>query len=557
MSLEWKIDSKGVWEIDRAHFSTPVSGWFRELMGPSFGKGFAECTERVGLLLSHFDFRFPNGLPYMQPVIVGAPRGAKGLPPKPIFKLLCALHPAMRKRLKTLATAFERKPWLADVARWENEIRPAATALHLELQKTDAAALDDAALAAWLTKLYDNAFEQYVNHHRFTVSSMLPVGDYIAHCEDWTGLDAGTLLQAVRQPKGVTTVAGQQLDAAVKAIGADARAAALLDLPDPAAALRALAAYGGEVGEALGAYLEMTGRRLVTGYDFVDLTAIEMPALIVRALRANLGGVKTEDAEQRAARAAEIRDHVPDRHRAMYDELLAAALAVSNLREERALVCDFWAFGIARGALQELGSRLAKRGAIADADHVFDATLAEHHALLAGKGPSADELAARNRHRKSVTCDDAPQFIGGEPSSPPPLEWMPPSVQRSMRATNAVISALFGEAKARHEPTCVRGLNASAGTYEGRARVVLRPEHFPRIEQGDILIARSTTEAYNGIIPLLGAVVTDRGGLLSHTATVAREFGIPAVVGTGTATQTIPDGARVRVDGTRGEARLV
>jgi pyruvate,water dikinase len=66
-----------------------------------------------------------------------------------------------------------------------------------------------------------------------------------------------------------------------------------------------------------------------------------------------------------------------------------------------------------------------------------------------------------------------------------------------------------------------------------------------------------TTEAYNGILPLLGAVITDRGGLLSHAATVAREFGIPAVVGTTSATKIIPDGARVRVDGDRGEARLV
>jgi pyruvate,water dikinase len=71
------------------------------------------------------------------------------------------------------------------------------------------------------------------------------------------------------------------------------------------------------------------------------------------------------------------------------------------------------------------------------------------------------------------------------------------------------------------------------------------------------LVARVTTQAYNDIIPLIGAVVTDRGGLLSHTATIAREFGIPAVVGTTEATRIIPDGARVRVDGSRGEAILL
>jgi pyruvate,water dikinase len=119
------------------------------------------------------------------------------------------------------------------------------------------------------------------------------------------------------------------------------------------------------------------------------------------------------------------------------------------------------------------------------------------------------------------------------------------------------VDALFSEPEPRSEPRIVRGLNASAGTYEGRARVVLSGQDFKRIEAGDVLVARMTTEAYNGLMPLIGAVVTDRGGLLSHTATVAREFGIPAVVGTQEATRRIPDGARVRVDGTRGEARLV
>lgn len=556
--MEWKVKGKGVWEIDRAHFSSPVSGWFREIMGPSFAKGFALCSERVGLLLSHFDFDFPNGFPYMQPVIVGAPRGAKSLPPKPIFKLLCAVHPAMRRRLKTLATAFERKPWLEDLAIWERDVRPSTTARHLALQQVDPAQLDDAQLATRLRELHANAFDQYVNHHRFTVSAVLPVGDYLAHVEEWTGLDAGTLLQGVRQPTGVTTIAGQQLDAAIAALRAEPTHATRLANPDPAEVLRDLAAERGAVGAAVRAYLEMTGQRLVTGYDFVDLTAIEMPALIVRTLTANLDGVKGEAAERRAQRAAEIRDKVPDRHRAMFDALLAEALAVSNLREERALVCDFWAFGIARHTIKELGRRLAARGVIADADHVFDATLAEHLALLAGApGPGADELARRNLHRKTATVDDAPQFIGGTPPPQPPPEWMPAAAARSLRATEACIRGLFKEPDVRHEPACVRGLNASAGTYEGRARLVLRPEHFPRIEQGDVLIARSTTEAYNGIVPLLGAVVTDRGGLLSHTATVAREFGIPAVVGTGRATQLIPDGARIRVDGTKGEARLM
>jgi pyruvate,water dikinase len=93
--------------------------------------------------------------------------------------------------------------------------------------------------------------------------------------------------------------------------------------------------------------------------------------------------------------------------------------------------------------------------------------------------------------------------------------------------------------------------------YTGTARVIDRPDESNRIQKGDVLVTGSTSAAFNVVLPLLGAIVTDRGGQLSHAAIVAREFGIPAVVGTSKATASIPDGARVRVDGTSGTVELV
>jgi len=97
---------------------------------------------------------------------------------------------------------------------------------------------------------------------------------------------------------------------------------------------------------------------------------------------------------------------------------------------------------------------------------------------------------------------------------------------------------------------------ASPGVYEGPARRVSRPSEFDRIKQGDVLVTESTTEAFNILLPLLGAIVTDSGGLLSHSAIVAREYGIPGVVGTREATERIADGTRVRVDGDAGEVTV-
>jgi phosphoenolpyruvate synthase/pyruvate phosphate dikinase len=89
------------------------------------------------------------------------------------------------------------------------------------------------------------------------------------------------------------------------------------------------------------------------------------------------------------------------------------------------------------------------------------------------------------------------------------------------------------------------------------ARVVHGAEELSHMQDGDVLVARATSPAFNAVLPFLGAVVTDTGGLLSHAAIVAREYRIPAVVGTADATRRIPDGARVRVDGDLGEVSAV
>lgn len=79
---------------------------------------------------------------------------------------------------------------------------------------------------------------------------------------------------------------------------------------------------------------------------------------------------------------------------------------------------------------------------------------------------------------------------------------------------------------------------------------------FARIQPGDVLVTRNTSASFNVVLPLLGAIVADRGGELSHAAIVAREYGIPGVVSTRTATSDVPDGARITVDGTNGTVEV-
>jgi pyruvate,water dikinase len=126
-----------------------------------------------------------------------------------------------------------------------------------------------------------------------------------------------------------------------------------------------------------------------------------------------------------------------------------------------------------------------------------------------------------------------------------------------MAAMGAGREFMFAVSEAPHEEQTLRGLAASAGVYEGPARRVAGPADFDRIQKGDVLVTEATSEAFNILLPLLGALVTDTGGLLSHPAIVSREYGIPGVVGTRDATERIPDGARVRVDGAAGEVTVL
>ncbi len=89
--------------------------------------------------------------------------------------------------------------------------------------------------------------------------------------------------------------------------------------------------------------------------------------------------------------------------------------------------------------------------------------------------------------------------------------------------------------------------------YEGPVRVIRDVEELPSVQQGEVLVASSTGSTFNVVLPLIGALVTERGGVLSHAAIVSREYGLPGIVGCVGATTTLKTGMRVRVDGDKGE----
>jgi rifampicin phosphotransferase len=537
--LTFEAPGPGSWHLDAVHFPHPLSRFQAEIHPPNLVVGFRESFARYGLLVETLQFSFVHGFGYSMPVPA---------PPSEI--------PA---RFEAAARAYETMLWRQDLELWEREVKPAAIRTQLALLAVDPAGLDDAALLAHLERCRDNLAQMVQQHHRFNAAAMLPVGDLIAHLQEWTGRPVGEFLALLRGSAPESAGQLAELDALVAAIRSTPTALALLrGDADPAGVLAELRSMGGNIGASARAYLDLVGYRLLDSLDTGEPYAHEVPEVLVNALRLAVQGGSAAPRKATAADEARVRDLVPAAHRETFDDLLAEARNNSRLRDERGLYSDVWAAGICRRVILEAGTRLAAKGRLQAPAHLVECDYEEMKAVLQGQGgPTAEELAERRQFRDTYKASDAPPHLGDPPHPPPPLDGLPPAPRRAMRAIGAAIDAIFAPSTATSEVTVVRGIGASPGIYTGTARLIANPSEFGRLQRGDVLVTATTTESFNVVLPLLGAIITDAGGLLSHAAIVSREYGIPGVVGCRDATRRITDGATVHVDGVTGEVRLL
>ena len=565
--------SPGAWELEQTHLTRPPSVFMASVIPQSMMAGFKEGTRTYGLLLDHLEVAIINRFLYIAPRPVGAPKSAKGPPPRFVFEILRRLHPEIRRRVRRAETVFSDRIWRQDVEQWDREWRPALDAQARSLLADDLAAASDAQLADHVRRAAAFLGDAAFIHHRLNFCAMLPVGDFLISAMEWTGLSAGELLQSMRGMSPVSAGALDELAALRQAILETPDALTLLHSGrTDAEILAALQTRQDRVGIAARAYVDVVGLRILGGYDVADRHAREHPEMILKVIRAAVAG---EDVARHAAAAqslAKIRERVPPAHRPHFDDLLAEARYVYRVRDERGFYGDLIASGLARRAILAAGERLVAQGRAIDAEDLVDASPEEIVALLEGRpGPSADELAERARWRRDTPLTAAPPTLGFAPSPPPPPEWLPPAAGRLQRITVLVMSLMFdvhkphegsanaaGRAQSRADAPVVnqvplKGFAVSPGTYEGPARVIRNIGELPTVQHGEVLIAASTGAAFNVVLPLIGALVTERGGVLSHAAIVSREYGLPGIVGCVGAMSTLKTGMRVRVDGDKGE----
>jgi phosphohistidine swiveling domain-containing protein len=253
------------------------------------------------------------------------------------------------------------------------------------------------------------------------------------------------------------------------------------------------------------------------------------------------------DARRREAeaRARAALAHEP-RLVARFERLLSTAQRFGTLREEHTASFTL-PWPIMRRAVLRVGEELKQRGLLTQADDVFFLTRAELLGALdegddrsaSGPAEAAGQRRADWQRRRRLT----PPLLLGE--LPPLMRRIVDEAEAAARGGNDV-----GEGEG------LRGIPASAGRARGPVRVVRGLEELDRLRPGEVLVAPATTPAWTPLFARAAAVVADTGGVGSHSSIVAREYGIPCVVGTGDATARLRDGQVVTVDGNAGVVRI-
>ena len=300
--------------------------------------------------------------------------------------------------------------------------------------------------------------------------------------------------------------------------------------------------------------------------SWLDDPSIPYAALIghISALRAGeqIDRPTEEIVRERERLAEEYGALLDEESRAGFNDLLGLSRTVFPYVEEHKFFCDYWFLTRWWNKIREFGALLARKGFLEDGEDVFQLSRYEVASAL-------DELVLT-------------WATGGAPLGPqhwPPIvarrkdilrrlsDWTPPPAigVTPDAVTDPMSIMLWGVttervqewARQQEGGSVLNGAAASPGIVEGPARVVRSVDQIADVRDGEILVCGSTSPAWAPIFSKIKATVTDVGGVMSHAAIVAREYGMPAVVGTGRATAAIRTGQAIRVDGTEGTVTVL
>lgn len=553
-AIQWERPGPGTWAFDATHQTDPIGVFAAATFPASYAEGFRRGMALIGSPLETIELAPVNGWLFARIKPLGGPdEPGPGAPPRGLLAVLFRVHPELRRRLRTARVVLDERTWTSVLDDWRTAGRPALRQALDEMAAVDPALCDDAGLAGHIDRLVEITDDALVAHFTHAPVGALVTGELLRLSADH-GIEAKDALRTVSghsDPLRRPTVLVDELAAALAAEGG--RAA----VDGPADGLFArLAAVGPRTAAALDTYLGEVGPTLAGGFSVADATIGERPELVQALLRhRSRPGAGPVETDRSRAVAGEVEDELarrlPEEVRERWHRAVADARLIAPLRDDdMAMVNEV--VGRTRLALLEVGRRLVERdGAVRPSDAV-ELAPAEIAPTLAGRGVSPDELARRIEERRRQAIVEVPTLLG-PPSGPPPIDRFPAPVARVTRAVGMFIERFDAEGDGPLGDSVGHGV--SPGRITARAAVVDDLADLDRVEPGSILVTRTTSPTFNAVLAIVSGVVTELGGSVCHAAVMARELGIPGVVGYRDA-MSIPDGALVTIDGATGEVVL-
>jgi phosphohistidine swiveling domain-containing protein len=315
---------------------------------------------------------------------------------------------------------------------------------------------------------------------------------------------------------------------------------------------------GREFLDRLRAYLETWGERGDRwGWSFPSW--IEDPTPVIKTLKDYVRQPDRELEAELAAQAAAREQYVAAARDGLrsqspqvvqrFEFLLGAAQKAIVLTEDHSHWIDFRCMYHLHRISLELGRRMAAASVVDRPDDVFLLTVDELRdtALSLPRVNRRAQIAARRAEMDYFRSTDVPRVLGTPPSVDPPTD-----------PVNRALFKFFGAPPPRLDDAAViHGNRGSPGRATGPARVIRSLAGAGKLQPRDVLVVETSAPPWTPLFATAVAVVSDTGGILSHCAVVAREYGIPAVVGTGNATALLQDGQLIEVDGDAGTVRVV
>jgi len=522
---------------DRMHAPypmTPMSGWFSQRFARGFSAGVAANSIPVQADALRLNTYFYLGI-------------NPSVPPEQLPALEEQAGAAINAAAPVAAT------------RWENEWLPELQRMWDDWNSIDLASLSDAELAKRAPVGVGYYQRAWTIHFEMLIPAMVGASLFEdVYAQLFPGRPTMDAYRLVRGFGNKSVEVGRELWLIAQDAGRDPALRALVE-STPADRLWAVLAENESaraIRTRLEQYLAQYGRRSDNVQELASPSWTEDPAPAMASFKAYLddpqdpADLQRAHAAERERELAELRANLagaPPEARGAFEALLKVAQDFGQLQEDHNFWIDQRSTHEMRQLCLEIGRRLARAGKLSDPADVLMLDLDEALAALTGAdtGEVASRVAARRQEMEHWAKLVPPPFVG--------MDYGPPPDNPITRA----IGRFFGGPPPESQGNELRGNAGAPGRTTGIARIVMTIDEGHRLGQDEILVTPTTAPPWTPFFATAAAVVTETGAQLSHCAVVAREYGIPAVVGVPGATAIIKDGARIEVDGDAGVVRLL